>query len=1488
MTLDPRLREAEVTRDGVDVDLQHARDLGLGEAAKVVQLDDPGLALVLSGEGDQGLVERHELVGPVACDERLVEGHRAGTVAALGGVSLARVIDEKLSHRARGDREEVESILELAILALREPQVGLRHQLARLQRVVPSLAAQVVGRDPLQLAVDDRDQLVERGGVTAAPVAQQLRHRTGRGGHALAENRALPSESSQESLTARTGGHSIAGSVDSLQLAQVEELFAQAAEMPTAERDAFLAAAAVDDQVRAEVRSLLAAGNGGSKLRGIVTEAIAMAAPTPSRLAERFAVRGTLGVGGMGIVLEAFDEVRREVVALKTLDRMDPQAIYDLKREFRTLADVVHPRLVRLHELFRDGERWFFSMQRLEGVPFTQHVRRDAQLATAPTQPAVPSSDRSPTWRAGRLDESALRSTLRDLVDGVRAIHRAGKLHRDLKPANVLVCSGRAVILDFGLVRASGGAGRSSEVLGAGTPAYMAPEQIDAGGAVTASDWYAVGAMIYEALTGTWPHTGTMREVLAAKISGARPADPRTIDPSAPADLAELAMSLLAADPAARPSEAEIVAVVGEPVDAMVADRIEDEEVFVGRETELATLRAAYDSRPALVRIAGASGIGKTALVDHFLAGLGAEPLVLRGRCYERESVPFKALDEVVDALSRYLARIGVIAAAKLMPRHAAELCRVFPVLGRLPSFAGEGLPRELDSIELRRRAFDALHEIVARIADRQPVVIAIDDVQWGDADSRGALSQLLDAPEPARALWLIGHRTGEEQSVFVRGLDTLRPAGVEVRTIELAALEIEQARRLVRAHAVEGIEDAAVEAIAHEAGGSPLFIGELVRGRLRTTADRGSLAELIRARVAMQPTEARRLLQLVALAGRSVPIAAVLPAAAVGDSALAILRAASLVRVLGGEGPALVDTYHDRIREAVVEALEPAERVRDHLALAEAFEAQRGSSITAELLALHYRGAERTSKAYAYTVEAARAASSAFAFDRAAELYRIAIELADHGARRELEKALGDALAGCGRGEEAADAYMRAAAGASDDEVVDLEASAASQLLVTGHQARGHELGRRMIARIGVRAPASVLSGFLLALLYWVWHYVRGFPLHAKHTNPDTPEALRRFDLLWALYEGLLLNEAILAFYFGMLAVSHGRRLSDPGRRVKALGVLANLLPGLRGVLDGRTKTWSARQRELGRSSELPHPMATYSMDQGLRCVVTGDWSQARDEFARAEELFSVAGASITSRMNTQNGVAGSLYYLGELGAYGDLSKRLAGEARRLNNRAMIGTHAAGATVGHLLGDDLEAARRELRDSAPASGAAFHLPGHYHCFAQTMFGLYSGEVEAARAYVIARDPDYRRARLLSIHFVRCEWLWYRTLLALGASECARTPTEAKSLRREATRFARKLGASRLSTFVALATVARAALATHEGGDARPLLEDACRRLDEASVAAFAAAARWQLGHLVGGDTGAAMIQAAEEFFRSQRVVQPQRIARMLAPGFKR
>src|SRR5262249_8727604 len=144
-------------------------------------------------------------------------------------------------------------------------------------------------------------------------------------------------------------------------------------------------------------------------------------------------------------------------------------------------------------------------------------------------------------------DFDRLRPALRQLALGVHALHEAGWLHRDIKPSNVMVTGdGRGVLVDFGLVteqRWSAAANRAASERVIGTPAYMSPEQAAHTRLGTASDWYSVGVMLYEVLTGRLPFEGSLANVLAWKqhVDPRRPSELAAV----PSDLDELCMALL-------------------------------------------------------------------------------------------------------------------------------------------------------------------------------------------------------------------------------------------------------------------------------------------------------------------------------------------------------------------------------------------------------------------------------------------------------------------------------------------------------------------------------------------------------------------------------------------------------------------------------------------------------------------------------------------------------------------------------------------------------------------------------------------------------------------------------------------------------------------------------------------------------------------------------------------------------------------------------
>ncbi|MFY9550640.1 MAG: serine/threonine-protein kinase, partial [Thermoanaerobaculia bacterium] len=203
---------------------------------------------------------------------------------------------------------------------------------------------------------------------------------------------------------------------------------------------------------------------------------------------ERFLIRRRLGAGAYGVVYEAFDREHGNTVALKTLRHGNVDALYRLKREFRALADIAHPNLATLYEMLTDHERWFFTMELVDGANFLRAVRRDpspqkvrALGSTASETPSEETRTAAPNTvplTSAPFDADRLRSALAQAVSGISALHAAGKLHRDIKPSNVLVTrEGRLVLLDFGLVADQGPPGLDRSLSFAGTPAYMSPEQ---------------------------------------------------------------------------------------------------------------------------------------------------------------------------------------------------------------------------------------------------------------------------------------------------------------------------------------------------------------------------------------------------------------------------------------------------------------------------------------------------------------------------------------------------------------------------------------------------------------------------------------------------------------------------------------------------------------------------------------------------------------------------------------------------------------------------------------------------------------------------------------------------------------------------------------------------------------------------------------------------------------------------------------------------
>ncbi|HET8934735.1 MAG TPA: serine/threonine-protein kinase, partial [Polyangiales bacterium] len=210
---------------------------------------------------------------------------------------------------------------------------------------------------------------------------------------------------------------------------------------------------------------------------------------------QRYEIVRELGTGGAGAVYLVRDRETGEQLALKRLQRIDQKSVQRFKREFRSLAHVHHPNLIRLYDLGHAQDGWFLTMEYVQGRSLSEELSAAHDVHATRAAANDQSSDAEFVARViGLFDQ---------LASGVHAIHQAGMLHRDLKPSNVMVASdGRVVVLDFGLVRGIEGDQVTQDGTISGTPAYMAPEQASAEPLSEASDWYAFGVMLYEMLAG--------------------------------------------------------------------------------------------------------------------------------------------------------------------------------------------------------------------------------------------------------------------------------------------------------------------------------------------------------------------------------------------------------------------------------------------------------------------------------------------------------------------------------------------------------------------------------------------------------------------------------------------------------------------------------------------------------------------------------------------------------------------------------------------------------------------------------------------------------------------------------------------------------------------------------------------------------------------------------------------------------------------------
>ncbi|HUS32434.1 MAG TPA: protein kinase [Kofleriaceae bacterium] len=1183
-------------------------------------------------------------------------------------------------------------------------------------------------------------------------------------------------------------------------------------------------------------------------------------------LANRFELRRRIGSGGMGEVYEAFDRDTAEVVALKTLARADGETVTRFKREFRALQSTSHPNLVNLRELVRDGDQWFLTMELVKGRHFLEYVKGDVEK---------------------------LRAALQQLVQGLRVLHEGGLIHRDIKPSNVMVnTDGRVVLLDFGLVTALDPTRQSTEGRATGTVEYMAPEQAVGQNVTEAADWYAVGVMLYEALTGDVPHTGHPLQIMITK----QQSDPRPVAelaPDAPADLRALCQGLLAIEPERRPSGAEIARRLG--IDEGAGERAtpisrgSGRRVFIGRERELAELADSLErarERPIVHLVIGESGIGKSELVTRFTRRIHEDDqatLILNGRCYERESVPYKAFDGVADGLAQHLAHLPGAALSSLLPETPSLLVRLFPVFLRLDAIASVPAPRQgaMEPQEQRRRMFESLRQLLGAISATRRVVITIDDLQWADADSFLLLRELLRGDDAPRVLVLATVRNVVDADTLSLDEMLAELADVTVRRTALGPLTEDESRALAEKLAPALVDRVDVARVTREARGHPMFLHEILR-HLDTLEDGTGTATLdaaLTSRVAMLRDDARALLELVCIAGAPISLEVASSACKLDGTtlarAIASLRVATLAREVQRSRGLALEPYHDRVRESVSGRIPEAQRRELHARLAIALEAS-GEQGNPQLLLRHFRLAELPERAARYAEEAAARSLAAHAFDQAARLWKTALNLSSGDAtdRRRLLLKLGEALVSAGRGAEAAEVYVEAAEGADRATRLDCHRHVAEQLLISGRIERGVASLQALLAEIGVRAPATPKAALASLFQHRALLRLRGYRFKERDRSEISDAEILRLDVLQIASKGLSMVDTIRGADFQtrqlILALRSGSRT-----HIAHAMCLEATFQATRGNV-AQARRLFARAIELAGDNPDAYMTGLLQGGQGIAAYFAGDAPRAYSLLLQAEvTMRDLSGANweiATMKMLF-------MFVMRVIGDYRGMRERYrqyAVEAQQRGDRYVESTMRRVCVPMWLADDNPAEGLRELARATwvPAT-TGYHVQHFHELIGRGEIALYTGEPadEAALQDGMKRLESSLLLRITSIR-IQYEYLLGRLALAKGGAA------------KDVERYARKLSRADNAVARVWGHVLRAGVAIRAGDTARAekLVATAEQTAIAAGMKLTAAACRLRLGQLRRDD---AILTAAAMDMDALGVRVPAKMAALLIPTGK-
>lgn len=1193
----------------------------------------------------------------------------------------------------------------------------------------------------------------------------------------------------------------------------------------------------------------------------------------------RFTPLRELGRGASAVVELVQDDVRGEAVALKRLRLLTAETRFRLKEEFRRVQGVRHPGLVELYDLFVEEGDTFFTMEPIFGHELGHHPESASDSAAPPL--------------------SVVLSWLRQLAEAIAALHAAGLVHRDIKPSNVLVEeSGRVVLLDYGFCSpVSEHMAENEDRAVIGTMPYMAPERLWGGAPSAVSDWYSFGVLAAELICGRPLFLGPLQDVLRQKDRP--PRSLRNERPDLPAVLDGLVCALLQRDPRERPNAAQVLraldTLLGSNAPVSYTQPVAPEP-FLGRQAELGRVQRWFlpATTARVLRISGPSGIGKTTFAKEVVSRIANGPdwLVLRGRCHPKESVPLKALDAVMDELTRHLKVLPAkdVALLASIPGLSA-LSSLFPVLRRVDAI-NQRVNDEAEVLDLQERwlagmrAFRALLGILSNFVK---LLVWIDDLHWADRDGMKLLYEAVAAAPRAPTTWLFSLRadaSGEVDTMLERLKRQLLEDFLDLRLEGLPALDA--AELVLRL----GAPATLAPTIVGEAAGSPFFIAELTRYALATGGlVPTTLEQVLNERLQVLTQEETQVLEYLALLEVPVTLPTLKQVAEDAPSlprVLQQLEQASLIRSTfrGESAEPAVEISHDRIRETVSSRMSEPARRACHAALAAVLAQTPGSS--SAVIAYHVRQAGDDERALEFTLKAALECMTNMAFEQAANHYEIAQRLLGARANAHLLERRADALLKAGRCSEAGVVFLQASelcanseGGAAPARALKLRAGGC--FMDAGRIAEGKRALDDVLKEHGRRRPRWPMFEAVRARGRFL---LRGARFEPK--GQSDAERGERFDVLWAAAKGTVMVEHIAGDAMAVQALLEALKLGDRSRVIQALGHEAASEANIGGPsMRRRARRFLKQIDELANETGRLYDRAWWHQACGAVAWFCADWATAETHLRAALQGYQLHCTGVAHQSNvTALFLLSTLEQRGRFLELGALLPELKTRADQCGDVYASVVFRTGPCVMSPLAEDNPELAQQMCEEGRAAWTApgFTSLDFQHFIAVMNVHLYRGDVAAGWSTVQRTWPELVRGAFLKLDMIG---ILLRHIRARAAVQAARAESGRgrEAFLRIALAEAAKIAKSELPHAAAWAAGTQAAAFALAGKqmEARERCAFAQHVYDEQGMTAGAAVSALRLAQMAGSE-GEQDAERARSGLRTAGVRNPDAMARLLMP----